>query len=101
MKRQARAVTLLVAVLLMSLLVLSACGGTSAGAETTIKGMPTKVDVAAKTFTVESGGKSYDFKMTDKSKGEMAEIKEHMDQKKEIEVKYKGATPPYEVVNAD
>lgn len=104
MKRQLRATMLVALVLLVSALVLSACGGSggsSSGGETAIKGVPTKVDTNAKTFTIDSGGKSYDFKMASGSKGDMNEIKQHADQKKEIEVRYKGSAAPYEVVSAD
>lgn len=98
-----RAMVLLVAVLLMAALALGACGGSSgsSGGESTVKGLVTKVDTTAKTFTIDASGKTYDFKMTGSSKGDINEIKQHMDQKKEIDVKYKGSSPPYEVVSAD
>lgn len=97
-----RSIVLLLAVLLTTMLVLSACGGSSSGGgEVTVKGQITKVDVAAKTFTINSGGKDYDFKMVSSSKGDMNEIKQHSDQKKEVEVKYKGSSAPYEVISAD
>ena len=80
-------------------LTLTACGGSS---QPTIKGTVTKVDLPTKTFTVQAtDGKSYDFKMVADSKGDLSEIKEHMDLKKQIEVKYRGTTSPYEVVSAD
>ena len=97
---KARSVVLLMSVLVVSMLVLNACGGSSGG-ETTIKGQVTKVDTGAKTFSMESGGKSYDFAMTSTSKGDINEVKEHMDRKKEIEVRYRGSSPPYEVTYAD
>ena len=98
-----RAMVLLTAVLLVAALTLSACSGSSSsGGESTVKGLVTKVDTDAKTFTVDASGKTYDFKMASSSKGDIKEIKEeHQDKKKEIDVKYKGSSSPYEVVSAD
>lgn len=96
-----RSIVLLLAVVLIASLALGACGGSSGGAESTVTGQVTKVDTAAKTFTISASGKTYDFKMVSGSKGDINEIKEHMDLKKDITVKYKGSSSPYEVVNAD
>lgn len=101
MKRQLRAASLVIVILLLSMLVLSACGGSSGGSGTTVKGLVTKVDTGAKTFSVDAGGKTYDFKLVGDSKGDMAEIKKHMDTKEQIEVQYKGSASPYDVVSAD
>lgn len=94
-------IMVLLCVVVSSVFFTSACGSTGGGGETAIAGLVTKVDTSAKTFSVNSGGKDYDFKMTATSKGDIAEIKEHMDLKKSIDVKYKGSSSPYEVVDAD
>lgn len=57
--------------------------------------------MAAKTVTSSASGKSYDFKMTASSKGDIFEINEHVTLKKDITGKYMGSAAPYEVVNAD
>lgn len=104
MTRSLRTITIMAAILLLSMLTLSACGGTSSsssGGENTITGLVTKVDTSAKTFTVDANGKTYDFKLASGSKGDITEIKKHMDTKEQIEVKYKGTSSPYEVVSAD
>ena len=103
MKRQLRAAFLVGAILLVAMLVLSACGGSSGsgGSTSNIKGLVTKVDTSAKTFTVDSNGKTYDFKMVSDSKGDINEVKKHMDTKEQIEVQYKGSSSPYDVVSAD
>ena len=88
-------------VVLVATLVSSACAGGGAGGDTTIKGNVTKVDTTARTFSINSGGRDYDFRMTGSSKGDINEIKEHFDLKKEVEVQYKAGSSPYEVVNAD
>ena len=95
-------IVVLLCVVLSTVLVTSGCGASgSGGGETALAGIVTKVDTTAKTFTVNSGGKDYDFKMSATSKGDIAEIKEHMELKKSIDVKYKGSSSPYEVVDAD
>jgi len=98
-----RTISLMFAILLASMLALSACGGstTSGGGEATLSGQVTKVDTGAKTFTVDSNGKSYDFKLVSGSSGDINEVKKHMDTKEKIDVKYKGTTAPYDVVSAD
>jgi len=104
MTRPMRTTSLVFAILLVSMLALSACGGssaTSSGGETTLSGQVTKVDTSAKTFTVDSNGKSYNFKLVSGSAGDINEIKKHMDTKEQIDVKYKGTTAPYDVVSAD
>jgi hypothetical protein len=79
---------------------LGACTG-EGGRERVVKGQVTRVDLATQTFTVRGDdGKSYEFKMVSGSKGDLPEIKEHMDLKKPVEVKYRGTTPPYEVISA-
>jgi hypothetical protein len=73
---------------------LTAC----AGGDDSIKGQVTAVDAAARTFSVQAeDGKKYDFKVPEGSTAvDLTHIKEHMDQKTVIEVKYKGGTSPYE-----
>ena len=94
-----RVFAVLAVALVVVALALTACGG---GGQQRVKGMVTRVDLPSKSFTVQgSDGKSYDFKMVADSKGDLAEIKEHMDLKKAIEVTYRGTAAPYEVVGAD
>ena len=101
MQRRARVLLLCLALALVAALTLGACGG-AGGGEQEIKGVVTRFDNGARTFTVQGDdGRSYDFKMVAGSKGDLAEIKEHMDLKKPIAVKYRGGSPPYEVVAAD
>lgn len=86
-------------VLLLALaLALTAC----ASSEQSIKGQVTAVDATARTFSVQAtDGKKYDFKVPSGSaKVELTHIKEHMDQKTQVEIKYKGDTPPYEATYA-
>lgn len=91
---------LCVALALLAPALLGACGG--AGDQKTVKGQVTAVDAGARTFSVRGNdGKTYDFKMVAGSKGDLAELKEHLDLKKEVEVTYRGSAAPYEVVNAD
>lgn len=96
-----RSAILLLVIVFTATLALGACGGSNGGAESTVTGQVTKVDTAAKTFTISASGKTYDFKMVSGSKGDMNEINEHMALKKDITVKYKGSAAPYEVINAD
>jgi hypothetical protein len=95
---------LLAAFFIVTVTVASACSSDSNGgsATATTSGMVTKSDVGAKTFSMKGkDGKDYEFKMVSGSKGDINEIKEHQDKKKEIEVKYRTGTRPYEVVFAD
>jgi hypothetical protein len=93
-----RSLIWLFSLLLTATVVLTACGG----GEKTITGTVTAADKATKTFTVHGkDGKDYQFKLVDASKADIDEIKEHEGQTKEIEVRYKGSTPPYEVTFAD
>jgi hypothetical protein len=98
--RKPRPLLLLQSVALGAVLVLAACGGSSGN---DIKGTVTKLDVNAKTFSVHAtDGKDYNFQLTSSSKGEINEIKStHLDKKEQVEVKYKGASTPYEVISAD
>lgn len=97
MKR--RAGVLLLCVLLLAV-GMGGCSG-EGGGEKQIKGQVTGFDIGTKTFTVQGNdGKSYEFKMVDGSRGDLPEIKEHMDLKKPVEVRYRGTTSPYEVVSA-
>jgi ABC-type Fe3+-hydroxamate transport system substrate-binding protein len=94
--RHLRFVLALVPVLALAL-ALAACTG-----EQSIKGQVTSVDATARTFVVQAtDGKTYEFKVPSGSaKVDLTHIKEHLDQKKEIEVKYRGDTPPYEATYA-
>ena len=98
MLRLARVLVFIVALTLALTVTLAACGG----AERSIKGQVTAVDATARTFSVQaSDGEKYDFKVPSGSaKVDLTHVKEHMDQKKEIEVKYQGDTPPYEATYA-
>lgn len=91
-----------VALLIVVTLTLCACVvGGAGGDQKEVKGLVTSVDANAKTFTVAGDdGKTYDFRMVSGSKGDLPELKEHMDLKKPVEVKYRGTTSPYEVVEA-
>lgn len=92
---------LCVLLLAAAMLGLSACTG-EGGREREVKGQVTRVDLATQTFTVQGDdGRAYEFKMVSGSKGDLPEIKEHMDRKKPIEVRYRdGTTPTYEVISA-
>jgi hypothetical protein len=75
-------------------LALGACGGES---ERSIKGQVVAVDATAGTFAVQAtDGQRYEFRAKAGSKVDLVHIKEHMDGKKEIEVKFTGTAPPYE-----
>ena len=87
--------------MVVSVSLLACTGGGGGGSEMTVTGLITKVDVNAKTFSLNGGGKDYDFKMVAASKGDISEIKEHLDEKKQVDVKYKNTGSPYEVVAAD
>ena len=95
MIRGSRSIALLMLAFILILPVaLTAC----AGGENSIKGQVTAVDATARTFSIQAeDGKKYDFKVPEGStKVDLTHIKEHMDQKKVIEVKYTGETSPYE-----
>ena len=102
MKLVSRQILLLVLLLVLPLAV-GACGsGGSASAEQSVKGQVVGVDAAAKTFSLQAtDGKKYDFKVKVGSSVDLVHVKEHMDNKKEIEVKYTGTTAPYEASYAD
>lgn len=75
-------------------LTLAAC---TRDGEHSIKGQVVSVDATARTFSVQAtDGKKYDFKVPSGSSVNLTHIKEHMDEKKDIEVRYKGDTSPYE-----
>lgn len=82
-------------ILLMALalpLALGACGGNG---EQKITGQVVAVDAAARTFAVQgSDGKRYDFKAG--SGVDLTHLKEHQDEKKQIEVRYTGSSSPYD-----
>ncbi len=102
MERRSSVLLLCLALAVVAALGLGACGGAGGGEEKEIKGLVTRFDNGARAFTVQGDdGRSYDFRMVAGSKGDLAEIKEHMDLKKPIVVKYRGASPPYEIVEAD
>jgi hypothetical protein len=93
--RGCRTLALLALALILVLPVaLTAC----AGGENSIKGQVTSVDATGRTFSVQTeDGKQYDFIVPEGStKVDLTHIKEHMDQKRVIEVKYTGETSPYE-----
>lgn len=95
MLRGSKLVAIVVFALLLTLpLALSAC--TKSG-ELSLKGTVTAVDATARTFSVQAtDGKTYNFKVPAGSSVDLTHIKEHMDEKKQIEVKYSGTTSPYE-----
>lgn len=73
-------------------LTLGACGGNG---EQKITGQVVAVDATAKTFSVQaSDGKRYDFKAG--SGVDLTHVKEHLDEKKQVEVRYTGTSSPYE-----
>lgn len=73
-------------------LALGACGGSG---EQKITGTVVAVDAAAKTFSVQaSDGKRYDFKAG--SGVDLTHVKEHQDEKKQVEVRFTGTSSPYE-----
>jgi hypothetical protein len=96
--RSSRVVALLaIALALILPLALSAC----AGDDQSIKGQVTAVDATTRTFSVQADdGKKYEFKVPEGSNVSLTHIKEHMDEKKSIEVKYKGDSSPYEATYA-
>lgn len=98
MKLVSRRIALLVFLLLVLPLAVGACGsGGSSGAEQSVKGQVVGVDAGAKTFSLQAtDGKKYDFKVQAGSGVDLVHVKEHMDNKKEIEVRYTGSTAPYE-----
>lgn len=97
MKLVSRQILLLVLLLVLPLAV-GACGsGASASAEQSVKGQVVGVDAGAQTFSLQAtGGKKYDLKVKAGSSVDLVHVKEHMDNKKEIEVRYSGTTAPYE-----
>ena len=95
MLRGTRLLAIVAFVLVLALpFALTAC--TKSG-ELSIKGTVTAVDATARTFSVQAtDGKTYNFKVASGSSVDLTHIKEHMDEKKQIEVKYSGTTSPYE-----
>lgn len=98
MKLAARQLVSLVFLLLLLPLAVGACGiGGSAGAEQSVKGQVVGVDAAAKAFSLQAtDGKKYDFRVKAGSAVDLVHVKEHLDNKKEIEVRYTGSSAPYE-----
>jgi hypothetical protein len=99
-----RLALLFTALLVASVAITSACSSDKSGdgGSVSISGTVTKSDVGAKTFSIKGkDGKDYDFRMVSGSKGDINEIKEHQDRRKEIEVKFKPGSNPFEVVFAD
>jgi hypothetical protein len=96
--RGSRILALVALALLLALpFALTAC----AGSEKTIEGQVTAVDATARTFSVQADdGKKYDFKVPAGSTVDLTHIKEHMDEKEKIEVKYKDGSSPYEATYA-
>lgn len=92
MAERCRIVVLILLIALVLPLALGACGGAG---EQKVTGQVLAVDATAKTFSLQgSDGKRYDFKAG--SGVDLTHIKEHMDEKKPIEVRYTGTTSPYE-----
>ena len=92
MSTQLRMVALIVFIALALTLALGACGGAG---EQKVTGQVLAVDATAKTFSLRgSDGQRYDFKAG--SGVDLTHVKEHMDEKKQIEVRYTGTTSPYE-----
>lgn len=74
--------------------------GSQSGPEATVKGKVTKVDVRARTFTLQGDdGKSYDFKVTDSSRADLNTLASSLGSSQEVEVTYRNTSPPYEVVS--
>ena len=97
MKLAYRQFVWLVLLLVLPLAVVACGSGGSAGAEHSMKGQVVSVDAGAKMFSLQAtDGKKYDFKVKTGSDVDLVHVKEHMDNKKEIEVKYTGSTTPYE-----
>ena len=98
MLRGSRILALLTLALMLALpFALTACGGS----EKSIEGQVTAVDATARTFSVQADdGKKYDFKLPAGSTVDLTHVKEHMDEKEKIEVKYKDGTSPYEATYA-
>ena len=92
MSARLRIIALIVLAALALPLALGACAGNG---EQSVKGQVVAVDAAARTFSVQaSDGKRYDFKAG--SGVDLTHIKEHQDEKKQIEVRYTGTSSPYE-----
>ena len=98
MLRGSRILVFLTLALVLTLpLALTACGGS----EKSIEGQVTAVDATARTFSVQADdGKKYNFKLPAGSTVDLTHIKEHMDEKEKIEVKYKDGASPYEATYA-
>ncbi|HEY8597544.1 MAG TPA: hypothetical protein VIL85_03880 [Thermomicrobiales bacterium] len=97
MKLVSRQILLLVLLLLLPLAVGSCGAGGSGSAEQSVKGQVVGVDAGAKTFSLQGNdGKRYDFKLKAGGSVDLVHVKEHMDNKKVIEVRYTGSTAPYE-----
>lgn len=100
--RHSLAVLCCLAPCVVLLLAIGGCTGGRAGGNHTIKGQVTSVDAGAATFAVRADdGKEYRFKMTASSKGDLAEIKEHLDRRQPLAVTYRDTVEPYEVISAD
>jgi hypothetical protein len=75
-------------------LTLAAC---TRDGEHSIKGTVSAVNATDRTFSVQAtDGKTYNFNVPTGSSVDLTHIKEHMDEKTQIEVRYKGDTSPYE-----
>lgn len=97
MSAQLRIAALVLFVVLVLPVALGACG--SAG-EQKAAGQVVAIDATARTFSLRaSDGKRYDFKAG--SGVDLTHVKEHMDEKKQIEVRYTGSSAPYDASYAD
>ncbi|MFN8512923.1 MAG: hypothetical protein U0232_14110 [Thermomicrobiales bacterium] len=77
-------------------------GATSntSGPQATVTGEVTKLDPAARTFTVRgTDGKDYDFTASANSQVDLAALATNFASKQQVTVTYRGTTAPYEVVS--
>src|SRR4051794_1271212 len=74
--------------------------GSTDGPEATVTGRVTRVDVAARTFTVQgTDGTNYDFTATTNSQVDLATLASDLATKRDVTVTYRNTTSPYEVIS--
>lgn len=72
----------------------------ASGPQLTVTGEVTKLDPAARTFTVKgTDGKDYDFTASANSQVDLTALAANLASKQQVTITYRGATPPYEVVS--